>query len=62
MMDIEEGTCSDEHWVLYVSDALWEFTHEAKSTLYTLYVSYLDNKLYLKKNKMLFLYYYIQGK
>ena len=46
VMDIEEGTCWDEHWVLYVSDTSWESTSETKSTLYTLYVSQLDNKLY----------------
>ena len=36
VMGIEEGTCWDEHWVLYGSD---ESTLEAKSTLYTVYVS-----------------------
>ena len=39
VMGIEEGTCWDEHWVLYVSDESWESTLKAKSTLYTLYVS-----------------------
>ena len=29
----EEGTCWDEHWVLYVSDESWESTPKAKSTL-----------------------------
>ena len=38
VMGIEEGTW-DEHWVLYVSDESWESTPEAKSTLYTMYVS-----------------------
>ena len=37
-MDTEEGTCWDEHWVLYVHDESREST-EAKSTLCTLYVS-----------------------
>ena len=46
MMDIEEGTCWDEHWVPYVSDESQESTPKAKSMLYTLYVSQLDNKLY----------------
>ena len=32
---IEEGTCWDEHWVLYVSDESWESTPEMNSTLYT---------------------------
>ena len=50
VMGIEEGTYWDEHWVLYVSDESWESTPIAKSTLYTLYVNYLDNKLYLKKS------------
>ena len=38
-MGIEEGTCWDEHWVLYVSDESWESTPKTKSTLYTPYVS-----------------------
>ena len=46
MMGTEEGTCWDEHWVLYVSNKSWESTLKTKSTLYTLYVSQLDNKLY----------------
>ena len=39
VMGIEKGTCWDEHWVLYVSNESWESTPEAKSTVYTLYVS-----------------------
>ena len=39
VMGIEEGTCWDEHWVLYVSDESRESTPETKSTLYMLYVS-----------------------
>ena len=39
VMDIEEGICWDEHWVLYESDESWESTPKTKSTLYTLYVS-----------------------
>ena len=46
VMGTEEGTCWDEHWVLYVSDESWESTPKTKSTLYTLYVRQLDNKLY----------------
>ena len=46
VMGIEEGTCWDEHWVLYVSDKPWESTPKTKSILYTLYVSQFDNKLY----------------
>ena len=46
-MGVGEGTCdehtflwkSDEHWVLYVSDESWEPTPEAKTILYTHYVS-----------------------
>ena len=45
-MGIEEGTFGDEHWVLYVSNEPQESTLEAKSTLFTLYVGQLDNKLY----------------
>ena len=37
VMGIEEGTCWDEHWGLYVSDESQESTPEAKSTLYTLH-------------------------
>ena len=47
VMGIEEGTYWDEHWVLHVS--LGESTPKTKSTLYALYVSQFDNKLYLKK-------------
>ena len=47
-MGIEEGTCWDEHWVLYVSDESWDSPPKTKGTPYTLYVSQLDNKLYLK--------------
>ena len=39
VMSIEEGTCWDEHWVLYVTDESWDSTPETKSTLYILYVS-----------------------
>ena len=49
VMGIEEGTCWVEHWVLYLSSESWESTLKTKSTQYTLYVSQLDNKLYLKK-------------
>ena len=51
MMGIEEATCWDEHWVLYVSNETWESTPKTKSTLYTLYVSQLDNKYYVKRKK-----------
>ena len=40
---IEEGTCCDEHSVLYVSDEPWESTPKTKSTLYTLYVNLTIN-------------------
>ena len=49
-MGIEEGTCWDEHWVLYVSNESWESTPEAKSTVYihcmlaNLTINYLFNK------------------
>ena len=33
-MGIEEGTCWNEHWVLYVIDESQEFTPEAKTALY----------------------------
>ena len=46
LMGIEEGPCWDEHWVLYVSDEPWEPTPQTKNTLYILYVSQFDNKLY----------------
>ena len=46
LMGIEEGTCWDEQWVLYLSDESQESTPKTKSTLYTLYVSQLHNKLY----------------
>ena len=34
VMGIEEGTCWDEHWVLYVGDESQESTPKTKSTLY----------------------------
>ena len=34
VMGIEEGTCWDEHWVLYVSNETPESTPETKTTLY----------------------------
>ena len=46
VLGTEEGTCWDEHWVLYVSKESWGSTPKTKSTPYTLYVSQLDNKLY----------------
>ena len=52
VMGIEEGTCWDEYWVLYVSDEPQEPTPKTKSTLYTLYVSQFDNKLYFLKNHL----------
>ena len=55
MMGIEEGTCWDEHWVLYVSNEPRESTPKTKSTLYTLYVRQFDNKLYIFL-KSLFIY------
>ena len=45
-MSSEEGTCGDEHWVLYVSDESQESTPEAKTTLY---VRQLDKKREKKK-------------
>ena len=47
----EEGTCRDERWVPYVSDESWESTPETKSTLYTLYVSKLDDN-FTKRGKL----------
>ena len=45
VMGIEERTCWEEDWVLYVSDELWESNPQTKSTLYMLYISQYDNKL-----------------
>ena len=55
VMDIEEGTCWDEHWVLYVSKESWESTPETKSILYNymlanLTINYIKK---IKKNKEL---------
>ena len=33
VMDIEEGICLDEHWVLYGSNESWEYTPNTKSIL-----------------------------
>ena len=53
VMGIEEGTYWDEHWVLCVSDEPRESTPKTKGTLYTLYVSQFDNKVYIFKNTIL---------
>ena len=42
---IEEGTCWEEHWVLYESNESWESTPKTKITLCTVYVSQLYDKL-----------------
>ena len=47
MMDIKEGTCCDEYWVLYISDELLNSTPE---TNIVLYVNYLKFKLKKQKN------------
>ena len=31
VMGMEEGTCWDEHWVLYVGDEPWESTPKTKT-------------------------------
>ena len=36
VMGIEEGTCWDEHWMLYVNDESWESMPKTKSTLYVM--------------------------
>ena len=46
VVGIEEGTFWDEPWVLSISDEPQEPTPKTKSTLYTLYVSQIDNKFY----------------
>ena len=51
VMGIEEGTCWDEHWVLYVSEESRESTPKTKSTVYTLYVSQFDSKLFKQNNR-----------
>ena len=45
VMGIEEGTCWEEHWVLYVNVEPWESIPKTKGTLYTLYVSRFNNNL-----------------
>ena len=39
VVGIEEGTCSDEHWVLYVSDESQESTPQTRR-VYTVYTVY----------------------
>ena len=47
VMVIKEGTCYDEHWVLYVSDEPLNSTPEINIALY---VNYLEFKqIFLKK-------------
>ena len=45
-MGIEEGTCWDEHWVLYVSDESQESTPKTKSTLYTMIANLTINYIF----------------
>ena len=52
MMGIEEGTCQDEHRVLYTSNESQKSTPKTNCTLYTLFVSQTDNKLHLKNRKI----------
>ena len=40
VMDIMEGTCWDEHWVLYVSDESLNSTPEAIIILYVHYLGF----------------------
>ena len=51
VMGIEEGTCGDEHWVLYGSDESRESTPKTKSTLYIHCVSQFDIKFYIRGEK-----------
>ena len=46
-MGIKEGTCWDEHWVLYVSD---ESLKSFPGTITTLYVNKLGLKSFKKDN------------
>ena len=41
LMGIKEGSCWDEHWVLYVSD---ESQNSTPETITTIYVNYLGFK------------------
>ena len=52
VMGIKEGTCSDEHWVLYVNDESLNSTCE---TNVTLYVNSLES-IYFVLLKILFIY------
>ena len=51
VMSIDGGNCWDKHLEFYASDKPQKSTPKTKSTLYTLYVSKFDNKIYLKKKK-----------
>jgi len=44
-MGIKEGTCCDEHWVLYVSDESLNSTPETNTTLYLTNLSLNISKL-----------------
>ena len=56
VMGIEEGTCWDEHWLLYGSNEPQEPTPKTKSTLYILYVSQCGNKLYIYMTCISYIY------
>ena len=42
-MSIKEGTCCDEHWVLYISDKSLNSTPETDIALYVNYLEFLKN-------------------
>ena len=48
VMGIKEGTCSNEQWLLYVTDELLNSTSETSNTVY---VNYIEFKLKKKKEE-----------
>ena len=50
-MGIKEGTCWDEHWVLYVGDGSINSTPETTIILYVNYLGCKFKKLFSKKKK-----------
>ena len=50
VVSIKEGTCYDEHWVLYISDEPLNYTPETSNSLY---VNQNLNKNYKRKKKYL---------
>ena len=51
VMGIKEGTCCDEHWMLYISDESLNSNPETNTTLYVNQLEFKNLKQMNKKQK-----------